>query len=263
MQLGPRRARRDGQGDGRAVWRRLDGVGQEVVDDLGQAVGSGSGRHAPTFHLQLHALVVGHRSPRLGPFAQDGTEVDDARGGRRTRALGPGQGQQAVDEAREAGDLPQRCGHTRDLGLGVGDLGQRALEQLEAQSQGGQRCAQLMGGVGHEGLLGADELLQPRGRLVDGGGQACRTSGGPWSVGMRVSSAPRPSAVVASSSWVRGRTTHRDSANPAAVAAPSVAAPITASVSQLRRTRASTAEVGKVTRTAPWTTPLDATGTAT
>jgi len=90
-----------------------------------------------------------------------------------------------------------------------------------------------------------------------------RTSAGPAFSGARASSFPEPTSAAACSSRRSGRVTKRAVAKPRS-AAPAVTIPaINARISQNRTIRASTLEVGYVIRTAPWTTPPDAIGTAT
>jgi len=68
----------------------------------------------------------------------------------------------AVDDPRETVDFGDRRGE-----VGALAWSESALEVLETQPQGGHRRPQLMGGVGNEGALRVEQLLQPVGHLVD------------------------------------------------------------------------------------------------
>ncbi len=90
-----------------------------------------------------------------------------------------------------------------------------------------------------------------------------RTSSGPLAVSARAARSPPSAARVASRRSVRGRLTHRASHIPARATTDNTISAIDPSTSQYRRTSASTREVGTLARTAPYTRPPDATGTAT
>ena len=103
---------------------------------------------------------MSRRSASVGP------QVDDLGRGRGRRLVGPGQGQQPVDQAGHAVALLERGGQLggrRRLGVG--------LQVLQAEAEGGQRGPQLVGGVGHERVLGPDQLLQPPGGVVERPGE--------------------------------------------------------------------------------------------
>ena len=82
-----------------------------------------------------------------------------------------------------------------------------------------------------------------------------RTSGGPSSSGARAARSPAPTAAAPPRGRAAaGRRRARADADERG-AAPRTIAAIASRISQYRRTRASTADVGYVIRTAPWTTP--------
>ena len=118
-----------------ALGRHVDGVGDEVVEDLLQIAGrrEGEGPRA-SLDQEVHLPFLGQGHPRGAASSDDGPDVD--RLACRGPVLGPGQHQQPVHEARQTMDL----GHRRFEVL-VGALGYVAFEHLQAQAQGGERCA--------------------------------------------------------------------------------------------------------------------------
>ncbi len=121
-------------------------------------------------------------------------EVDGLAFGAIARAVGSGQRDETVDQPRQSLGLLARTGHVLD-GIARADL---ALEVLEAQSQRGQRSPQLVGGVGHEGLLGSDQVLESPGHLVEGHGQIPHLG--------RTGTRPDPGGQVAVAQAHRGLT---------------------------------------------------------
>ena len=131
---------------------------------------------------EADALFFRERLPRRDAFVGRGRDVDHL-------ALGPGafctcELEQPVDEACEPGDLVGG-------GLEVGAVRGRSLLQiLEPEAQGSERSAQLVRGIGDEGPLRADELLEARGHGVELLGE--RTNLGRSGVGRRAGAASRP-----------------------------------------------------------------------
>ena len=81
-------------------------------------------------------------------------------------AIGPGQHEQAVDEAAEPLDFADRLLQVRGpLRAGL------SLRVLEPQPQRGERRPQLVGSVGDEGFLAAHQILEAFGRAVERAGQ--------------------------------------------------------------------------------------------
>ena len=192
-----------------------------------------------------HVALVGERPPRLGALAH-ARAVSTALGGRRA-GVGAREREQALDEVGEPLDLGQRA-----FGVAV----------LEPQAQRRQRRAQLVRGVGDELVLRAHEQPELRDRLVEDARERPHLG--------RAVALGRARVEVAGADRGRGRSsprsgrvTKRASRQPTSAAAASTTAAMPASSSQYRRTRASSVEVGYVMRTAPWTVPPEATGTAT
>ena len=100
-----------------------------------------------------------------------------------------------------------------------------------------------MGGVGDDAVLGAHELLETPGCVVEGFGQGLDL-GGPSVAGAWTDRSPLPSAVAAACSSRSGRVTERANATAMAPAATSDTTATPPRVSQTRRTRWSTAVVG-------------------
>ena len=155
------------QHDRRAGRGHVEGVGHVVVEHLGQAVGvghhGGAGGHGD---LEGHRPLLGERSPALGTRHEERAHVEPAAGDRLGPSVGTGQHQETVDEAGQP--LGLRHGVLQvggGVAVGVG------LEVLQPQPQAGERRAELMGGVGDEGLLAPHEVLQPGRGAVEGLGQ--------------------------------------------------------------------------------------------
>ena len=124
---------------------------------------------------QGHVALVGHRAPGVAPLVEHVAQHDRWGCHRPGGPLGPGEGEQPVDQARQALHL---------VASGVEVLvvdGVVVLQHLQPQAQGGERRAQLVGGVGDELLLGGDELLQASGGGVERLGQLAHLG---WAVGL-------------------------------------------------------------------------------
>ena len=137
----------------------VEGVGDQVVEDLLDRTGD---RHGPqvcgAVAGQSHGLVGGDGRPGVDPFGDRGGQVDWDRFDR--GGVAAGEDEERVDEPAE----PVRLGDG-GVELRAGRLGDVGGEGLEPEAQRGERCAQLVGGVGDESALGLDEL-----REVFGGG---------------------------------------------------------------------------------------------
>jgi hypothetical protein len=94
----------DEQSDRAARWRRLDGVLQQVVDDLPNALlCSMRGNRVGDIHGEPEAALSSERRPRSATLAGKALEVDPARWRRaRTAARQP---KQAFDELTEPLDF--------------------------------------------------------------------------------------------------------------------------------------------------------------
>jgi hypothetical protein len=160
------------RGDG-AAWRR---VAQRVVDQVAhqfaqqhrvaaQARASGFGR---VLVAQVDALFQGLRHEVAHHVHRGRSEVDLAPADGVFAVLGACHRQQLIDHVRRAlarqRDLVQRVFHRLRFALAAVDL---ALGQLGLHAQPGQRCLQLVGGIGKELLLGGDRIVQAHQQVVD------------------------------------------------------------------------------------------------
>ena len=147
--------------DGGGCGRELDGVGEEIGEDLEDAVGvtieeerfgCGGLRGGERRQLEVDGVGVGHAGHRLdgllGEFAE-GATANLERGAAGLHAL---KIEDVVDEADQAvgvghGDAEQILG----LGIDVADDARR--EQAESAADAGERSAQLVGDGGDELIL--------------------------------------------------------------------------------------------------------------
>ena len=147
--------RRTGRGD-------VEGVGDEVVDDLGHAVGSAQ-RGAPAAPTPRGARRR-RRPAAPTPRARSSTNAAERRPAspwRPRRAGRRGRGR-----ATRRPGAPCRA-TSADGGVDV----VAAVERLEPEAQRGERRAQLVAGVGDEVVLGGHELLEPGRHAVERRGQ--------------------------------------------------------------------------------------------
>ncbi|GHI09786.1 hypothetical protein Scel_81070 [Streptomyces cellostaticus] len=170
------------QGDGGAGRGDAQCVGQQVVEDLFECA-----RYRPHLsglragHGDADALFAGEGRPDGRAVGDDGVEVDGLGGDR--RVLQPGEGEQPLDHAAEAGDLVDRVAETV---LRAG--GEVGLEVLQTQAQGGQGGLELVRRFGGEGLLGVEQVLEPGCRAGERGGHSAQL-GRPAVGGRRVGQA--------------------------------------------------------------------------
>ena len=124
------------------------------------------------------------------------------------------------------------------------------LEVLQPEPQRGERCAQLMRRVGDERLLRRHQLLEPPCGAVERLRELADLG---WAVGYgrAASRSPCPSRAAARSRSSSGFVTWRARRRLTRNTMPRMTAPTAASTSHVRRMRASTNDVGYVTRNAP------------
>ena len=134
------------------------GILEEVADHAPQELRVAGERDRLTIE---RAVVV------VGAFLRDQREeVEALFRRRRGDDVEAARQQDFLDEIVELGDVA--------LQLGL-RLGRRVLAvELDAQAQARQRRAQLVGGVGEQEPVGADELLDPRRRAVEARRRAAR-----------------------------------------------------------------------------------------
>ena len=147
------------------------GVRQQVVEDLLHAPVHGPHHQPPgPRDRDRHLLALGDPGPGLGPPDRDGGHVDvhqDGLGG-----LGSGDHQQRLDELAQPVGLGQRRRHT-GLVVGVG------VQRLEAEPEGGERGAELVGGIGHEPPMRLHHLLETLGGRVELAGEGPQPADAP------------------------------------------------------------------------------------
>ena len=141
--------------DGRTRWGGVEGVGDEVVEDLLECPRHRPGRQpGRRCARELYLVIARDRCPRLGSLCDDRRDVDVGHLVR--RSVEAGEDQEGLDEATEASGLVHRR-------LEPGTVFRRdaGAERLEAKPERGERGAQLMRRVGDEVPLRFDELPKP------------------------------------------------------------------------------------------------------
>ncbi len=163
----------DGHLDGLLLGRELHRVVDDRVQRAGQRDRVGPRGRGRAVADQAYALGLGGRGPGREAFGGELADVGDPQV--RLGVLGQRQVQQVVQDLREA----------LALGLDGGDLlvalGQFEGEQLDAQQQRRERVAQLVRGVGDEGALLLQHVLDVVRHLVERPGQTpelWRSAGG-------------------------------------------------------------------------------------
>ena len=145
-----------GEPDRAAFGRDFERVVEEVVDDLLEPTRCGAHELAPANRrLDQHVPFGGERVPRVTATVEELVDRDRRRDGR--RLLGAREREQPVDQTREPPDFGERAVEV------VGGLAAHiGFEVLESEPEGCEWCAQLMGRVGDERALAADELFEAR-----------------------------------------------------------------------------------------------------
>ncbi len=153
MGVGGTRGRVGLDPDPAAGWGGLQGVAEQVVEDLFQVPG-GAGHNVGVGDVpgQCDVRGGGYWSPDQAALRGGRGEGNRPDGGR--CVLGPGDGEQPVDHAGQPVHLDEGAGHLPgDRRVDV------LLQQLQAQPHRGQRGADLVGDVGEEVPLTVDEGL--------------------------------------------------------------------------------------------------------
>ena len=175
--------------------------------------------------------------------------------GRFLRRVRPREREQVVDEPRAS-----RSTSTQ------GGVGAARLEVLEAQPERHRRRPQLVRRVGDERLLRVQQRLELRRGRVERPGQRPQLGRPPSLRRPRRRAPPRPIRTAApfkSADRARDPARHHEADERGGPRVRRWAGRRARAAPTYRCTRASTRRVGCVTRTAPWTTPPEATGTAT
>jgi hypothetical protein len=129
---------------------------QHLADGRGR--GASSGGVGVDLHLEVAPVQCQARAPLRGQLAEQRAEVDGD--GRRSLA-GASQRQHLVDDRPQVVGVDQ-AGGDRGAGVDVGPI----ERGLQAQPHPGQGGAELVGGVGGEGPLAGEQVIQPgRGRV--------------------------------------------------------------------------------------------------
>ena len=153
---------------------------------------------------------AGERGPRIDATVHDRSEPDG--NGRGHAALSSRQLEQSVDESREPADLGQRAGHVFACRTGaVSTVSPSRFSNRSRSAASG--CAQLVRGVGDEGLLGRDECLQPLRGPVERLGQLADLRRAAWHRSARRRARPRrsrrPPAPERRAAWSPARARRR------------------------------------------------------
>ncbi len=147
-----------------ALGRELQRVVDDGVERAGERDRVGpSGDRGGSVEREADALLLGEGTPGRDAFTGEGADVREPEVG--LRVLGQREVQQIVQDVRQALALRP---HRRDLLVALGEF---ERQELDPQQQGGQRVAQLVGGVGDEGTLLLQHVLDVVGHLVERLGQ--------------------------------------------------------------------------------------------
>ncbi len=136
--------------------RKLDRIGEQVGEDLEQAIGVGGNLHLRGVVDELHAGGIGHRLHVFDGLLHDFGQLHGAEGERLASALDSLQVENVVDQAHQAVGVGD--GDAQQIGgLFVGLAENAGGEQSQRPADGGERRAQFVTDRGDELVL---ELVQ-------------------------------------------------------------------------------------------------------